>query len=655
MSARADAARRALVAALAKCKSLTTRASRDDIVAELGSEIGGSIDRREELLDDVANVVRRCADFPGGIDKLLEPIEFKEGKTSQWPEVERAANAFKAAVIADATAAAGASVSATVHGQTTATPPSLAAAGAAAVASREPPLLRPAQGQTKFALVIGISRYQHGQPAGQPLAQEQFSNLSFAAQDALAFREFLALEAGYQAQPALTDECACQRDILHGLDELRKACRNSTDKNPLVLVFFSGHGATDADNRSYLMPYDARPDRLFSTALWSKTFSNALAEIETDNLVLFIDACHAGTIGAEGVKDAGLLQYDPARLAADESRRKHRVIASCSAGQMSREFGGHGIFTHHLLSLLRCEQPEEFPDDAIDLWELYATLKRRVAATARDRFGADQEPYANIEGPTGIVIAVNERRRAQRLAGERRYLPVLVAELERTRNRRRATIASLLVRYLKEGEVDESEKRCCRLFQEQTESWLSDGVLRPTWCEDLARSLGLDAVLLGPTQRPPSPARAVEGFAADVSPAAMNAAPDAAGKARSSDAFTSSPSGKNAVAPVAPQAERRKLRFEDCRSVLERIWKIEFMYEAQSLQDLMMQPAGVSMDELVDGLMKPRYEEPATREAWRVAATEVLSRFKQHWPAAEVVPSQSAWGLRYQRDGDGHA
>ena len=64
----------------------------------------------------------------------------------------------------------------------------------------------------------------------------------------------------------------------------------------MVIVYFSGHGWTDGEGRHYLIPYDAEQDQLRATALLNREFSDYLDEIETNRLVVFLDACHAGAM-----------------------------------------------------------------------------------------------------------------------------------------------------------------------------------------------------------------------------------------------------------------------------------------------------------------------------------------------------------------------
>jgi uncharacterized caspase-like protein len=126
----------------------------------------------------------------------------------------------------------------------------------------------------------------------------------------------------------------------------------SGERDPLVIVYFSGHGMCDAGPRHYLIPYDAQRDKLRATALWNKEFNFCLDELGTNRLVVFLDACHVGDIGMEGIKGAPLPQYNPQEVLGE--RKGRYVLASCKPEQISYESETNGIFTRHLLELLSC-------------------------------------------------------------------------------------------------------------------------------------------------------------------------------------------------------------------------------------------------------------------------------------------------------------
>jgi hypothetical protein len=272
-----------------------------------------------------------------------------------------------------------------------------------------------------YALVIGISNYQNGCKAGQERTPEQFNNLKCAAQDAKDFAEFLEDNGfiKYNVQ-RLIDEQAEATRIKHEFEELRKRCQQSADPDPLVIVFFAGHGMADKENRHYLIPWEAQRNELFSTALLNKHFSDCLGLLKTNKLVVFIDACDAGAIGLEDARGE-LPPYTPKELG--EGRGRY-VIGSCAEGQRSWEGEKNGIFTGHLLELLRCKG-DDLDEEEIDIFHLFPVLKEKVAKTANERYQQKQEPTINdMKAATGIILAVNQKVRDQRIQKQRQDLEI---------------------------------------------------------------------------------------------------------------------------------------------------------------------------------------------------------------------------------------
>lgn len=74
--------RRELVKALLACPSIEDRGKRDKVIEELPPGIKHAIDRNNANTFDVMNIVETCANHPDGIEKLLDNLEFYEGKKS---------------------------------------------------------------------------------------------------------------------------------------------------------------------------------------------------------------------------------------------------------------------------------------------------------------------------------------------------------------------------------------------------------------------------------------------------------------------------------------------------------------------------------------------------------------------------------------------
>lgn len=332
-----------------------------------------------------------------------------------------------------------------------------------------------------YALVIGISDYAHEGEPGQKLEDPQFPKLKVAHNDARDFAHFLnnSKFPKYNSVRLLINEEATLSNIKEEFEILRKSCKQTGVENPLVIVYFSGHGWADKDGRHYLIPYEAERNKLYSTALLNRDFSLCLDDLGTNRLVVFIDACQAGTIGEEGVK--GTYDYHK-DLGPSEGRY---VIASCGPMQNSYEWKEkeNSIFTGRLLQLLNFETDDfdKLDYSEIDIADLYPALRQKVVATAHEEYGADQEPASEIKERTGIVLAINERvkDRKQKESDEvivRRFLDLICAAIMRTtRSVSKTTIKVRLTNYVVKQKRMTGFDDFYSLFDEQLEEWKDSG------------------------------------------------------------------------------------------------------------------------------------------------------------------------------------
>ena len=80
------------VTALLTCQHVRDRGSRDVIVQELPTDIRDTIVRNNAVRVDVINIVTRCMDFDGGIEKLVEQVGFLEGGSRCMQTIEKLLN-----------------------------------------------------------------------------------------------------------------------------------------------------------------------------------------------------------------------------------------------------------------------------------------------------------------------------------------------------------------------------------------------------------------------------------------------------------------------------------------------------------------------------------------------------------------------------------
>ena len=330
-----------------------------------------------------------------------------------------------------------------------------------------------------YALVVGIGKYEHGVEPGIPIGDEQFTNLKYAVNDAAEFAAFLneCSFIDYDVRE-LHNEEATLTAIKTELDEIKKKCAKSSVRNPVVIVYFSGHGLPDGDE-NYLIPYEARRDKLPGTAMSNDMLKLFLKRIKTSRLVVFLDACHAGAVGLEYVKDGMARQYDPESVV-DEGVGSH-FIASCEPGQKSYEWEAEekSIFTAHLLQTLRFAQ-NTASDEQIDLWDLYRTLRKTVPETCRQEHGKEQRPFSRISGPTGIVLAVNK----QGIEDRSRFLDSVVESIKSTRPEASSILCALLANFVDAESRHARYDEVYSIFDEYFGRWLlGEGDLIPECAE----------------------------------------------------------------------------------------------------------------------------------------------------------------------------
>jgi len=339
-------------------------------------------------------------------------------------------------------------------------------------------------------LIVGISEYEHSQPADEirVLEPENFRALKFAAKDAEDFATFLG-NNGFLPDNIvlLCDKEATATNIKIKFKWLIDACKAARSKNPLVIVYFSGHGSAENEDEHYLIPYEGMRNQLFGTAIPNKFFNSLLDDVNTDKLIVFLDCCHAG--GLVGVEPKGAkgqeLGYDFTRGLGGGGGRI--VMASCKRGQESYESDGNGIFTGKLLELLGGESPHFAEEEEIGIFPLYEKLREEVLRAAEEKHGRRQEPQINqaIE-TTGIVLAINQRVKDAREAREelrkaqeeedlkRRmaFLSEVTKLLQSMATRGQATtIAWKLKRYVREQICEEGNDQLYAAFDESLESW----------------------------------------------------------------------------------------------------------------------------------------------------------------------------------------
>jgi uncharacterized caspase-like protein len=262
-----------------------------------------------------------------------------------------------------------------------------------------PPPPAPAVASDRWAVVIGVGAYES--PA--------IPRLKYSVPDAESIYQTLTGPAGFKKDNVLllTDRAERKPTLRNIKWALGTFLGRSAKKDDTVLIFFAGHGAPEVDTRGverdglakYLIPADADPDDLYSTALPMDELQTIFGRIEAERVVAFLDACYSGAAGGRtfasrrtraGAVDDLFLE----RL----TRSKGRAIVTASRpAEVSIELPelGHGIFTYYLVNGLK-GAGDLNRDGIVSLQELYEYVEQRVTSKSR-AVGGNQHPVMKGE------------------------------------------------------------------------------------------------------------------------------------------------------------------------------------------------------------------------------------------------------------------
>jgi primosomal protein N'' len=250
-----------------------------------------------------------------------------------------------------------------------------------------------------WAAVIGINDYPRLPP------------LKYAVNDAKAFYRHLVEDNRVPAENVtlLLNE---QASLLNLRSTLGTRIKNAAAENDMVIIFFAGHGATERDVTSpdgdglekYLLPFDAQPSDLYSTALPMVEIARIFNRIRSERMVFIADACYSGGSGGRTVPAAGVrANLNDGFLERIAGGRGKVILTASAANEVSveRDELGHGVFTFYLLEGMRGAADTD-RDGQITVDEAYRYVYDRVPQAT----GQEQHPVkrGTIEGR--LVLSV---------------------------------------------------------------------------------------------------------------------------------------------------------------------------------------------------------------------------------------------------------
>jgi uncharacterized caspase-like protein len=251
---------------------------------------------------------------------------------------------------------------------------------------------------TQWAVIIGVGGYE----------SSAVPRLRYSVADADAVYQTL-IGAGFKKENILlmTDKTERKPTLRNIKWALGTFLARSAHKDDLVMIYFAGHGASEVDQRGierdglskYLVPVDADPDDLYSTALPMDEMQNVLARIEAERVTVFLDACYSGAAGGRTFASTKTRAVNVDDIFLDRlTRAKGRAIVTASRpSELSIELAelGHGIFTYYLVRGLQ-GYADNNRDGIVSLQELYEYLAQEVSRKSR-QVGGNQHPMLKGE------------------------------------------------------------------------------------------------------------------------------------------------------------------------------------------------------------------------------------------------------------------
>ncbi|HXH82833.1 MAG TPA: caspase family protein, partial [Candidatus Tectomicrobia bacterium] len=259
----------------------------------------------------------------------------------------------------------------------------------------------------RWAVVIGIGTYE----------SRAIPPLAYSVRDAEAVHRVLTGPGGYKPEHVLllTDRTTRRPTLRNIKWALGTFLARSARKDDTVLIYFAGHGAPEIDQRGverdglskYLVPSDADPDDLYSSALPMEELHTIFGRLEAERVVVFLDACYSGAAGGRTFASRKMraTHVDDLFLERLGRSRGRAIVTAARPSEIALEVSdlGHGLFTYYLIRGLEGLADVD-RDGIVALQELYDYLEREVSARSR-QVGGNQHPVlkGELEGSLPLI------------------------------------------------------------------------------------------------------------------------------------------------------------------------------------------------------------------------------------------------------------
>ena len=229
-----------------------------------------------------------------------------------------------------------------------------------------------------FALIISNENYKRAE------------NVPFANNDGNVFEKYLQLAVGVPENHITHLQDASLSDIKYGLNHINDVSE-AFDGKAKIIVYYSGHGIPDEKNKDgYILPVDGYASDP-STAYKLSEFYKNLNDLNSESVVVFLDACFSGTqkSGSMIASARGVA----IKVNEDKPQGNLVVLSAAQGDQTAYPYNEkeHGMMTYYLLKKL-----QETGGNAT-LGELSDYITTEVKRTSLIENGKSQVPVTHYD------------------------------------------------------------------------------------------------------------------------------------------------------------------------------------------------------------------------------------------------------------------
>ena len=257
-----------------------------------------------------------------------------------------------------------------------------------------------------YALLIGV-----GESAYSKLSLPVTVKDTQAIYAALIDPELCAYPDDKDHIRVLNNQEATQAAILDGLNWLKE--KATSDPNATIFIYYSGHGWVDKNTQKYyLLQHDIKPTKLAASAFSAEIFTDALRQIEAEQLLVVIDSCHAAGMATSKEADLELeeefdhfIRLAPSKGFIDALKKgKGRIVFTSSEGEQKSYIKDDScsIYTYHFLEALQGAGNKPGDTD-VRVSNIMNHLGKAVSETARQLCNVEQNPQFDMTGGDFII------------------------------------------------------------------------------------------------------------------------------------------------------------------------------------------------------------------------------------------------------------